>query len=64
MNAPRLEWRIRIFGAGAILGLIGMWAGQRWLVNAAIVVLGIGVVLRALSRRTPSETEDGEAPIP
>ena len=64
MNAPRLEWRVRIFGAGAILGLIGMWASQPWLVNAAIVVLGIGVVLRLLIPRTGSPTEDDETAKP
>ncbi len=62
VSAPHLEWRIRIFGAGAILGLVGMWAGAPWLVNVAIGVLGIGVVFRLLSRRSHPPAEDDEAP--
>ena len=46
-----LEWRIRFFGMGAILALVGMATEQRWLVNVAIAVLGVGVLLGLLSRR-------------
>lgn len=54
-----LEWRIRIFGAGAIIGLGGIWADQRWLVNVAIGVLAVGMLLRALRQRgTSAEGED------
>ena len=28
-----LEWPIRLFGAGAILALVGMWAQQGWMIN-------------------------------
>ena len=53
---------MRLFGAGAILGLVGIWGDQRWLVNAAIVVLAAGVLLRFLGREedTVSDDEDDE----
>ena len=54
--ARHLEWRIRTFGVGAILAVVGMATGQSWLVNVAIVVLVIGVLLRFLPE--PRETGD------
>jgi hypothetical protein len=67
-SPPRhLEWRIRIFGIGAIVGLVGMWADQHWMVNVAIAVLAIGVVLRFIDRHPRAagpehdELEDSEA---
>jgi hypothetical protein len=48
------EWKVRIFLAGATLGLAGIFLDDRRVVVAALVVLAVGVVLRALP--------DGEAP--
>lgn len=41
-----LVWRIRLFGAGAILGLAGIWTDTGWLVTLAIAVLVVGFALR------------------
>lgn len=58
--ARTLEWRIRLFGVGAILGLVGMWGDQHWLVNLAIAVLAAGVLLRFLrGRETEGPDDDG-----
>ena len=53
-----LEWRIRIFGVGAILAVVGIWSNQAWLVNLAIGVLAVGLVLRLLNCGDPPEGED------
>ena len=50
-----LEWRIRLFGAGAILAVVGMATGQRWMVNVAIAVLLVGLILRFAGRDEPRE---------
>lgn len=50
------EWRVRLFGAGAILALAGMYAEQSWMIDVAIAVLLLGVLLRFL----PGQREDGE----
>jgi hypothetical protein len=49
-----LEWRIRLFGAGAIMAVVGIATEQSWLVNVAIAVLAVGVLLRFVGK--PSET--------
>ena len=43
-----LEWRIRIFGVGAILGIAGMIAEMRWMIWIALGVLMVGFLLRFL----------------
>ena len=43
-----LEVRVALFGAGAILALVGMATEQSWLINVAIAVLIVGVVVRFL----------------
>lgn len=65
MTTPRavppsrhLEWRIRLFGAGAILGLVGMWGDQPWLVNVGIAVLAAGVLLRFLGGGGEASDDD------
>lgn len=49
-NRPvrHLEWRVRILGVGAALGLAGMFLDVGWLVNVAIGVLLVGFALRFL----------------
>ena len=56
-----LEWRVRIFGASAILALVGMWAQWRWLINVAIAVLLLGFLLRFLPARDRGAGENGES---
>ena len=56
-----LEWRVRVFGMGAILALAGMWAEQPWLINVAIGVLGVGILLRLFARRGTSREEEDES---
>lgn len=48
---PYLRWKVRLFTAGAGLALAGIYLEETWLVSAAIVVLGGGVLLRFLPRR-------------
>ena len=40
------EWRVRLFGVGAILAVVGMYADEAWLIYLAIVVLAVGILLR------------------
>lgn len=43
---PLLEWKVRLFAAGAVLGLAGIFLEEPWLTGAAIVVLSAGALLR------------------
>jgi len=54
LAGPWLEWKVRFFATGAVLGLAGIYLDERWMVGAAIVVLLIGMALRLL----PSRPED------
>lgn len=49
-GAGHLEWRIRLFGAGAIIGMVGIFADVRWMIWIAIAVLVAGFLLRFLGR--------------
>ena len=60
-RSANLEWRVRLFGAGAILALTGMWADQRWMVNVAIAVLALGFVLRFHRAREAEADADADA---
>lgn len=42
----RLEWRMWLFGTGAVVALIGMASGQAWIIYLAIVLLAVGLVSR------------------
>ena len=41
-----LEWKVRLFVAGAVLGVAGMALEDGWLVGGGIAVLLAGVLLR------------------
>lgn len=62
-----LEWRLRLFGVGAILAMFGIFAEMDWMVSLAIGALAIAVVLGLLSKRwsvtldADEEEEDDEA---
>ena len=43
-----MEWKVRLFVTGAVLGLAGMFLDQKALVWAALGVLAIGVGMRLL----------------
>lgn len=43
---PHLEWKVRLFAAGAVLGVSGMYLEEAWLTGAGILVLAAGVLLR------------------
>ena len=43
-----LEWRIRIFIAGAFIALVGIYFDEQWITGLAIVVLITGVFIRLL----------------
>jgi hypothetical protein len=55
-----LEWKVRIFAAGAVLGLAGILLDEAWLRIAAILVLAVGVVLRVLPGGTGRPQTDGD----
>lgn len=55
-SLAHLEWRIRLFGAGAIMAMIGIWTDQGWLIDIAIGVLVIGFALR-FGRRKAGDPE-------
>lgn len=59
-----LEWRVRLFGAGALLALVGLAVQLSWLIYAAIVVLIGGVALRFLEEPTEETPEEGSDPDP
>ena len=61
-----LEWRIRFFGAGAILGVLGIYFEARWMIWLAIAVLVAGFLLRFL-RAPPADPypyEEVDTPRP
>ena len=53
-----LEWRVRLFGVGAILALVGILTETSWLINAAIAVLVVGAALRFAPDRRQPEQDD------
>ena len=57
-----LEWKVRLFAVGAVLGLAGIYTDQRWMTAAAIGVLALGMGFRFLpgGRQTLDETVSAE----
>lgn len=49
---PYVHWKLRLFGVGAALAFAGMGTGLGWLVWVGVAVLGVGLVLRFLPRRS------------
>jgi hypothetical protein len=55
-----LAWRVRLFAVGAGLGVGGIALENRWLIWAAILVLGGGFALRFLGESVgPRREESG-----
>ncbi len=57
-SLKHLEWRVRLFGAGALLALVGISVRLSWLIYTAIAVLVSGVALRFLEGPPP---DDGDS---
>lgn len=55
---PFLDWKVRLFFAGAVAALLGMAFDSRWLVGAAIALLALGFLLRFLGGRGRPDPED------
>lgn len=55
-----LEWRVRLFGAGAIIAVVGMYHEASWMVWIAVAVLAAGLVVRHLpgARGEGEESDD------
>jgi Flp pilus assembly protein TadB len=50
--------KMLLFLAGAVLAMVGMAAGQDWLVYLAMAVLAVGIILRLASRRRMRRAEE------
>lgn len=64
---PHLEWKVRLFAVGAVLGVAGMGLEEPWLTGAGIVVLLAGVLVRFVpgggdGAGQAGEDEEGERP--
>jgi hypothetical protein len=57
-----LEWRVRLFGAAALLALVGIAVQLSWAIYTAIVVLVAGVALRFLEEPLEERPEEGGDP--
>jgi hypothetical protein len=51
-----LEWKVRLFGVAAVVGLGGIYLESRWVSGVAIVVLAGALALRLL----PGDADPGE----
>jgi hypothetical protein len=58
-GGAHLEWKIRLFAAGATLGVSGMYLEEKWLTGGGIVVLLVGALLRFVPGGAAAD-EDGE----
>ena len=56
-SLTHLEWRVRLFGAGALLALVGISLQLSWLIYTAIAVLVAGVALRFLEGSPPDDDD-------
>jgi len=60
-----LEWKVGIFASAGVLGLAGMYLGERWLTGAAILLLLGAVLLRSYTKAaTPPDGDDVEDEAP
>lgn len=59
-----LAWKVRIFSAGAVLALAGIYLDDRRLTGAAIVLLVGGALLRFLPGGRESESAGGDEEEP
>lgn len=59
-----LEWKVRLFTLAAVLALLGIYLDERWVIGAAIVVLGLALGLRFLPGGGVAEDEEEDAVWP
>ena len=59
-----LAWKVRLFSAGAVLALAGIFLDDRWITGVAIGVLTAGMVLRFLPGDEEEEREGGSEENP
>ena len=55
-----LRWRVRLFGAGAVVGLVGIYLDASWVVWAAVAILVLGFGLRFLPEKPEKEDPEKE----
>ncbi|MEJ2503349.1 MAG: hypothetical protein P8177_08560 [Gemmatimonadota bacterium] len=58
-NDRFLQAKLWIFGAGAIVALIGMGLQNDWLIGIAGLILAAGIALRFLEGSSSKEKDDG-----
>ena len=51
-----LAWKVRVFSAGAVLALAGIYLDERWMTGLAILVLLTGMLLRFLPGTSDSDS--------
>ncbi len=61
---PHLDLKIGLFFVAAVLGLTGMLLARPLLIYAAMVAIGLGLLLRFLRRRTEDGTREAPAADP
>ena len=59
---PLLEWKVRLFSIGAVLGLSGIFTEERWLTGTAIAVLAVAGLTRFFpgGEEAHPDDDDGE----
>ena len=55
---PYLDWKVRLFLAGAVVALVGMARESSWIVGVAVALLAAGFLLRFVP--AADEERDGE----
>lgn len=55
-----LEWKVRAFSVGAVLGLAGIYFNDRWMTGVAIGVLALGMLMRLLPDARAGEADELE----
>lgn len=60
-TSPHLEWRVRLFMGGGVLGLVGIATERSWLIWVALAVLGIGFALRFSADEHEVEADESSA---
>lgn len=57
-NRSLTSWKVRIFIAGAVLGLAGIYRSENWMVGLAIGLLAVGFLLRFVGRESATDATD------
>lgn len=57
---PLLEWKVRLFSVAAVLVVLGLYFGERWMTGSAIVVLLAAMLLRFLPHARDAAHEDSD----